>query len=109
MAYVPHTPEDIGAMLAKIGVDSVDDLFAHIPAAVRLDRPLDLPAGVSEEEVRRYIRRAAARNHGTGELVSFLGGGVYDSVVPAACDAVVSRSEFLTAYTPNQPEVSQGT
>jgi len=109
MAYVPHTPEDIRAMLGVIGVDSVDDLFAHLPEPVRLDRPLALPDGVSEEEVRRYFRRAAARNHGTGELVCFLGGGVYDAVVPAACDAVVSRSEFLTAYTPYQPEVSQGT
>ncbi|MFN2371986.1 MAG: glycine dehydrogenase, partial [Candidatus Krumholzibacteriia bacterium] len=109
MPYVPHTPEDIRAMLSVIGVDAVDDLFAHLPAAVRLDRPLDLPPGLSEEEVRRYFRRAALRNHGTGELVCFLGGGAYDAIVPAACDAVVSRSEFLTAYTPYQPEVSQGT
>ncbi|MFO7609029.1 MAG: aminomethyl-transferring glycine dehydrogenase subunit GcvPA [Candidatus Krumholzibacteriia bacterium] len=109
MPYVPHTPEDIQAMLSVIGVDAVDDLFAHLPAAVRLDRPLDLPPGLSEEEVRRYFRRAAGRNHGTGELVCFLGGGAYDAIVPAACDAVVSRSEFLTAYTPYQPEVSQGT
>ncbi len=109
MAYVPHTPEDVRAMLEIIGVDGIDDLFAHLPDGVRLDRPLDLPAGISEEEVRRYFRQAAGRNHGTGELVSFLGGGVYDSIVPAACDAVVSRSEFLTAYTPYQPEVSQGT
>ncbi|MBE0566777.1 MAG: aminomethyl-transferring glycine dehydrogenase subunit GcvPA [Krumholzibacteria bacterium] len=109
MAYVPHTAEDIRAMLSVIGADSVDDLFAHLPAAVRLQRPLDLPPGLSEEEVRRYFRRAALRNHGTGELVCFLGGGVYDAIVPAACDAVVSRSEFLTAYTPYQPEVSQGT
>ncbi len=109
MAYVPHTPEDISAMLAVIGASSLDDLFAHLPADVRLGRPLALPDGLSEEEVRRFFRCAASRNHGAGELVCFLGGGVYDSIVPAACDAIVSRSEFLTAYTPYQPEVSQGT
>ena len=109
MAYVPHTPEDIRAMLAVIGVDSVDALFDHLPAGVRLGRPLALPDGLSEEEVRRRFGRAARLNHGIGELTCFLGGGVYDAIVPAACDAVVSRSEFLTAYTPYQPEVSQGT
>lgn len=109
MPYVPHTPEDIREMLDVIGVGDVDDLFADLPADVRLDRGLDLPDGLSEEEVRRYFAGAAARDHGTGELVSFLGGGVYDSIIPAVCDAVVSRSEFLTAYTPYQPEVSQGT
>ena len=109
MAYVPHTPEDIRAMLDVIGADSVDALFDHLPQAVRLDRPLDLPDGLSEEEVRAWFLRAARRNHGAGELTCFLGGGVYDAIVPAACDAVVSRSEFLTAYTPYQPEVSQGT
>ena len=109
MAYVPHTPADIRAMLDVIGVDGIDDLFGHLPEDARLDRPLELPDGLSEEEVRRYFGGAAARNHGTGELISFLGGGVYDAIIPAACDAVVSRSEFLTAYTPYQPEVSQGT
>ena len=109
MPYVPHTPEDIQAMLQVIGAARVDDLFSHLPAAVRLDRPLNLPDGLSEEEVRTYFKRAARRNHGQDELVSFLGGGVYDSVVPAAVDALSSRSEFLTAYTPYQPEVSQGT
>jgi glycine dehydrogenase subunit 1 len=109
MAYVPHSDSDIRAMLDSMGLASVDDLFAHLPAAVRLGRPIDLPAGLSEEEVRRWFRCAAARNHGQGELTSFLGGGVYDTIVPAAVDAISSRSEFLTAYTPYQPEVSQGT
>ena len=109
MPYVPHSPADVRAMLEVIGKDSVDDLFAHLPADVRLDRPLDLPDGLTEEEVRRRFREMAARNHGQGELVSFLGGGVYDTIVPAAVDAISSRSEFLTAYTPYQPEVSQGT
>ncbi|MFH2054179.1 MAG: aminomethyl-transferring glycine dehydrogenase subunit GcvPA [bacterium] len=109
MPYIPHAPGDIRAMLDAVGAADISDLFAHLPAEVRLRRPLDLPAGLSEEEVRRYFRKAAARNHGQGELVSFLGGGVYDSIIPAAVDALVSRSEFLTAYTPYQPEVSQGT
>ncbi|MCB1184519.1 aminomethyl-transferring glycine dehydrogenase subunit GcvPA [bacterium] len=109
MPYVPHSPADVRAMLDVLGKSSVDELFAHLPANVRLNRPLDLPDGLTEEEVRRYFRGVAARNHGMGELVSFLGGGVYDSIIPAACDAISSRSEFLTAYTPYQPEVSQGT
>ena len=109
MPYVPHTPEDIQAMLKVIGVDHVDDLFAHLPAEVRLDRSLDLADGLTEEEVRQYFKKLARLNHGQEELVSFLGGGVYDAVVPAAVDALSGRSEFLTAYTPYQPEVSQGT
>ncbi len=109
MPYVPHSPADIRAMLETMGLDSIDELFAHLPAEIRLRRPLDLPDGLTEEEVRRYFLGAARQNRGMGELVSFLGGGVYDSVIPAACDAIVSRSEFLTAYTPYQPEVSQGT
>jgi glycine dehydrogenase subunit 1 len=109
MPYAPHTPEDIKAMLEVIGAKSVDDLFAHLPAQIRLDRPLNLPDGLTEEEVRRYFKQAARLNHGQDELVSFMGGGVYDSVIPATVDALSSRSEFLTAYTPYQPEVSQGT
>ena len=109
MPYVPHSPADVQAMLAEMGKSSIDELFAHLPENIRLNRPLDLPDGVTEEEVRRYFRRVASLNHGMGELVSFLGGGVYDAIIPAACDAIVSRSEFLTAYTPYQPEVSQGT
>ncbi len=109
MPYVPHSPADIRAMLEVIGRQEIGDLFAHLPEDVRLSRPLDLSPGLTEEEVRRYFRKAAAANHGQDELVSFLGGGVYDSIIPAAIDAISSRSEFLTAYTPYQPEVSQGT
>ena len=109
MPYVPHSPDDIRTMLEVIGKKEVTDLFEHLPGNVRLDRPLDLAPGVTEEEVRRYFRQVAGANHGQGELVSFLGGGVYDSIIPAAVDAISSRSEFLTAYTPYQPEVSQGT
>ncbi len=109
MPYTPHTPDDIRAMLGTIGASELDDLFGALPAAVRLNRPLDLPSGLTEEEVRREMKRLAAANHGQDQLVSFLGGGVYDSIVPATVDALASRSEFLTAYTPYQAEVSQGT
>ena len=109
MAYVPHTQDDVAAMLAVIGKSSIAELFAPLPEAVRLDRPLELPDGLAEEEVRRYFRTQARRNHGQEELTSFLGGGVYDAIIPAAIEALASRSEFLTAYTPYQPEVSQGT
>jgi len=109
MPYVPHSPADIRAMLDVIGKKEIGDLFSHLPEEVRLGRPLELAPGLTEEEVRRYFRKAAAANHGQDELVSFLGGGVYDSIIPAAVDAISSRSEFLTAYTPYQPEVSQGT
>jgi glycine dehydrogenase subunit 1 len=109
MAYVPHTPEDVRAMLDVIGANSVDDLFASLPENVRLGRDLDLPLGLSEEEVRRFLGDLAAENVTQADLVSFLGGGVYDTIIPAACDAMAGRSEFLTAYTPYQAEVSQGT
>jgi len=109
MPYVPHTPEDVRAMLDVIGAASVDDLFAGLPEAVRLDGELDLPPGLTEEEVRQFMGDLAAENVTQADLVSFLGGGVYDSIIPAACDAISSRSEFLTAYTPYQAEVSQGT
>ena len=109
MPYVPHADEDIRQMLAVMGLDSIEQLFSHLPSNVRLGRDIDLPLGLSEEEVRNWFSCAASINHGTTELVSFLGGGVYDTVIPAVIDALVSRSEFLTAYTPYQPEVSQGT
>ena len=109
MPYVPHTPEDIQDMLKVIGASSVDDLFAKLPENVRMKGPLNIPDGLCEEEVLRYFMQAAGKNHGQNELTSFLGGGVYDCSIPAAVDAIISRSEFLTAYTPYQPEVSQGT
>lgn len=109
MPYVPHTPEDIQAMLQVIGTGSVDDLFADLPENARLKEPLNLPDGLCEEEVLRYFLKAAGKNQGQNQLTSFLGGGVYDCAIPAAVDAIISRSEFLTAYTPYQPEVSQGT
>jgi len=106
MAYSPHTTADRERMLAAIGVGSVDDLFADIPAAVRASR-FDVPAPLSEQEVRGELSRLAARNQ--IPRVSFLGGGVYRHLVPSVVSEVIGRSEFSTAYTPYQPEVSQGT
>ncbi len=96
-------------MLATIGVASMEDLFADIPAAVRLTRELDLPAGMAEQEVYEHLAALAARNRHADEEISFLGAGMYDHYVPAIVDAIILRSEFLTPYTPYQPEVSQGT
>ncbi len=95
-------------MLAAIGVSSVDDLFASIPDAVRLDRPLDLPAGRPEQAVYAHLRELAARNVSAEDELTFVGAGMYDHYVPALIDMLTSRSEFLTPYTPYQPEISQG-
>jgi glycine dehydrogenase subunit 1 len=106
--YTAATDADRHAMLEAIGVESIDDLFADVPAELRLDRPLDLPDGKPEQEVYGYLRDLAARNVSTEDEVSFLGAGMYDHYVPALVDHIASRSEFLTPYTPYQPEVSQG-
>ena len=95
-------------MLGAIGVDSVDELFADIPESVRLDREIDLPPGLSEQEVHDHLAALAARNRHADAEVSFLGAGMYDHYVPALIDNLLSRSEFLTPYTPYQPEISQG-
>lgn len=107
-SYVTHGGDDLSQMLAAVGAAGVDDLFAEIPDEVRRREPLALPAGVSEVEVTAALRRLAGKDVPATQLVSFLGAGVYDHHVPAAVDAVVSRGEFLTAYTPYQPERSQG-
>jgi glycine dehydrogenase subunit 1 len=96
-------------MLEAVGAGSIDELFADIPEGVRLGRPIDLPAGKPEQEVYAYLRDLAARNVSTEDEVSFLGAGMYDHYVPSLVDALLARSEFLTPYTPYQPEVSQGT
>ncbi len=106
--YTSATDDDRQAMLAAIGVASIDELFADIPDALRLAAPLALPDGLSEQEVYDELRALAARNASTEDEVSFLGGGMYDHYVPALIDSITSRSEFLTPYTPYQPEVSQG-
>jgi glycine dehydrogenase subunit 1 len=107
--YTSATDADRAAMLERIGAGSIDELFSDIPESVRLDRPIDLPPGKPEQEVYAYLRDLAARNVSTEDEVSFLGAGMYDHYVPSLIDALLSRSEFLTPYTPYQPEVSQGT
>jgi glycine dehydrogenase subunit 1 len=106
--YTAATDADRAEMLAEIGVGSIEDLFADVPAELRLSSPLNLGAGLSEQEVYDELRALAARNVSTEDEVSFLGAGMYDHYVPALVDALTSRSEFLTPYTPYQPEVSQG-
>ena len=105
MSYIPHTPEDIKQMLSTIGVKSIDELFKDIPLELRPES-FNLPASKSEFAVTQSLRKLSAKN-ATG-LVNFLGAGFYDHIIPAAVDALSSRSEFYTAYTPYQPECSQG-
>ena len=106
--YTAVTPEDLAIMLEAIGVGSVEELFDAIPAGVRLDRAIDLPPGEPEQAVYAELRRLAARNVSADDEITFLGAGMYDHYVPAIVDMLMSRSEFLTPYTPYQPEVSQG-
>ncbi|MDP8911419.1 MAG: aminomethyl-transferring glycine dehydrogenase subunit GcvPA [Actinomycetota bacterium] len=106
--YLSLTDRDREAMLATIGVSSVDELFVDVPEGVRLRRKLDLEPPLSEPELVSHLCELAARNTHTGAELSFLGAGVYDHYVPAVVDAVLARGEFLTAYTPYQPEMSQG-
>src|ERR687892_473093 len=108
MRFAPQTDDDVREMLRAIGVASLDDLFDQIPETVRLDRPLDLPDGVSEMEIVADLRRLAARNQNADELVCFAGAGAYDHYVPAVVWSIAGRSEFYTSYTPYQPELSQG-
>jgi glycine dehydrogenase subunit 1 len=108
VSYLSVTEDDREAMLATIGVGSLAELFADIPAAVRLDRELDLEPALSEPELVAHLEELAARNAHTGVELSFLGAGMYDHYVPAVVDAILARGELLTAYTPYQPELSQG-
>ena len=106
--YTSVTEEDLREMLATIGVASVDELFADVPPGLRLEGPLALEDGLSEQEVFAELRELASRNVSAEDEITFLGAGMYDSYVPAVVDAIISRSEFLTPYTPYQPEVAQG-
>src|SRR6478672_4647058 len=108
MPYFYNTPDDIAAMLQAIGVSSMDELFAGVPAELRLKRALELSPALSEMELTQHLQSLAARNAHIGKKVCFLGGGAYDHFVPAIVDAIASRGEFYTSYTPYQPEVSQG-
>src|SRR5215212_4800643 len=106
--YTSATDADRQEMLAAVGVETIDDLFADVPEGVRLGRALDLPPGKPEQEVYAKLRDLAASNVSAEDELSFLGAGMYDHYVPALIDSILQRSEFLTPYTPYQPEISQG-
>jgi glycine dehydrogenase subunit 1 len=109
MRYLPHTDADRRDMLAAIGADSVEALYRDVPRDVLLEAPLDLPRAMGELEVERALSGLAAKNLPAGAAASFLGCGVYRHHIPAAVDHLIQRGEFLTSYTPYQPEISQGT
>jgi glycine dehydrogenase subunit 1 len=109
MRYLPLTTSDRAEMLAAIGVDSIDALFDDVPEAARLAGPVDLPQAMGEIEVERLVSGMAARNVAAASVPFFIGGGVYRHHIPAAVDHLIQRGEFLTSYTPYQPEISQGT
>jgi glycine dehydrogenase subunit 1 len=106
MPFLTNSEEDIKEMLAVIGVNDFNELISNIPTDLRLDQKLKIPESISEAEVTTLVESKAAKNKSG---ISFLGGGVYDHYIPAIIDSLISRSEFYTAYTPYQPEVSQGT
>ena len=106
MSFVPHSDSDRAEMLTAAGISTLDELYSAIPSGLRLTSPLDLPTALSEWEAVRLLSSLAAENQ---PLLSFAGAGIYDHHVPAAVDHLIRRSEFYTAYTPYQPEVSQGT
>ncbi len=110
MRYLPLTDTDRADMLAKIGANSIDDLFVDVPAVAQLDGPIrELPMHASEMAVERHMKARANKNLAAGDAPFFLGAGAYRHHVPASVDTVIQRGEFLTAYTPYQPEIAQGT
>src|SRR5687767_339701 len=109
MRYLPHDAEDRRAMLAAIGVDSVDALFEAVPPGLLLDGMPELPGHASEIAVERAMSALAGRNVPAGTVPFFAGCGAYKHHVPASVDHLIQRSEFMTAYTPYQPEIAQGT
>jgi glycine dehydrogenase subunit 1 len=108
MDFVPHTPADDRAQLEAIGAASIEELFAAIPPAIRLEGDLDVPPALDEVELMRHMSDLAQRSRGASDLICFAGGGAYDHYVPAAVKSLASRAEFSTSYTPYQPELSQG-
>ncbi len=108
MNYIPNTDADRAAMLAAVGVDSVADLFQDVPEKLRFPA-LDLPPALSEMEVLQELQALAEENDDLGHVSCFLGAGAYNHFVPSVVDFILHRSEFFTAYTPYQPEISQGT
>src|SRR4051794_10081420 len=109
MRYLPLSDADRGEMLARIGVDTIDDLFADVPGDELLREPLDLPRRKGELEVERILGRMAAKNVPAGSVPFFVGAGAYKHHVPASVDHLIQRSEFLTTHTPYQPESARGT
>src|SRR2546421_3096319 len=109
MRYLPLTDADRRAMLAKVGVADIDALFADIPKDKRLPDPIDLPKAQGEMQVERTLGELADRNTSAGSVPFFVGAGAYKHHVPATVDHLIQRSEFLTSYTPYQPEIAQGT
>lgn len=109
MRYTPHTPLDKEQMLRSIGIREVSELYDHVPRSLREQAKISLPQGLTELQVRQRLGALAAKNVTPEEWSFFLGGGIYHHFIPSAVDAVISRSEFATSYTPYQPEVSQGT
>src|SRR3546814_8492346 len=110
MRYLPLTSDDRAAMLSAVGASSIDELFADVPAEARLDGPIaGLPSHASELAVERHMGALARRSRAAGEGPFFLGAGAYRHHVPASVDHLIQRGEFLTAYTPYQPEIAQGT
>ncbi|MBJ7332855.1 MAG: glycine dehydrogenase, partial [Solirubrobacteraceae bacterium] len=105
--YTAVTDDDRQAMLDAIGVASVDELFETIPAALRMAERLDLPEGMAEQEVYAHLRDLASKNTSAEDEITFLGAGMYDHYIPSIIDMLLGRSEFLTPYTPYQPEISQ--
>src|SRR5438105_12596747 len=109
LRYIPNTVAQRREMLATIGVGSIEDLLARIPARARLTRPLDLPAAAAEPDLIRHLRGLAAANADADSYVCFLGAGSYDHAIPSPIGHLTSRGEVFTAYPPYQPEASQGT
>src|SRR6266478_689344 len=109
MRYISNTPAQQKEMLETIGVSSIEDLLVRVPPKARLSRPLNLPGALAETDLIRHLRLLAAQNASADDYACFLGGGSYDHAIPSPITHLVSRGEFFTAYTPYQPEASQGT
>lgn len=107
-SYIPHTESDRQQMLEFLGIADTNELFSDIPSDIRMKRPLQLPPAMAELALERHLRAMAAKNLDSGQAISLLGAGSYDHYQPSVVDAMISRSEFYTSYTPYQPEVSQG-
>ena len=109
MPFIPNTDADRKAMLERIGVNNFEELISNIPGELRFKQEFNLPEPLSEMEIAREIHYKTCCNQSISDAINFLGGGAYDHYIPAAINHIISRSEFYTAYTPYQPEVSQGT